>query len=154
MGTVFHILPFVISPCYSMRVWITGLPRQKEGWEKDGRTDGRTDRFPLCSTGLRPLRGRCPAPPQPKSHTTQAGHGYRWPLTAFGLLLISNFFLGLQGVKGVRGLAGHSGLPGDYGVEGPRGPLGVRGEPGYIGAIGPKVSKMEIRHGNDYYISG
>ena len=30
----------------------------------DGRTDvrtyGRTDRFPLCSTGLRPLRGRCP----------------------------------------------------------------------------------------------
>ena len=22
--------------------------------------DGRTDRFPLCSTGLRPLRGRCP----------------------------------------------------------------------------------------------
>ena len=31
-------------------------------------------------------RGRCPAPPQPKSHTTQAGHGYRWPLTTFGLL--------------------------------------------------------------------
>ena len=22
--------------------------------------DGRMDRFPLCSTGLRPLRGRCP----------------------------------------------------------------------------------------------
>ena len=28
----------------------------------DGRTDERTDgqKFPLCSTGLRPLRGRCP----------------------------------------------------------------------------------------------
>ena len=26
----------------------------------DGRMDARTDRFPLCSTGLRPLRGRCP----------------------------------------------------------------------------------------------
>ena len=25
-----------------------------------GRTDVRTDRFPLCSTGLRPLQGRCP----------------------------------------------------------------------------------------------
>ena len=25
-----------------------------------GRTYGRTDRFPLYSTGLRPLRGRCP----------------------------------------------------------------------------------------------
>ena len=32
--------------------------------------EGRTDRFPLCSTGPRSLRGRCPAPPQPKSHTT------------------------------------------------------------------------------------
>ena len=35
----------------------------KWGW-KDGRTDKRTDgwtdRFPLCSTGLRPLQGRCP----------------------------------------------------------------------------------------------
>ena len=94
------VLPFVISPCYSMRVWITGHPRQKEGWEKDrqtdgrmdggrdGRTDGRTDRFPLCSTGLRPLWGHCPAPSQLKPLSTQAGHGYRWPLTAFGLLLI------------------------------------------------------------------
>ena len=26
-----------------------------------------------------------------KSHTTQAGHGYRWPLTAFGLLFHSFF---------------------------------------------------------------
>ena len=50
-------------------------------------TDGWMDRFPLCSTGLRSLWGRCPATPQLKSHTTQAGHGYRWPLTAFGLLL-------------------------------------------------------------------
>ena len=26
----------------------------------NGWTDGRTNRFPLCSTGLRPLWGRCP----------------------------------------------------------------------------------------------
>merc|ERR1711875_99785 len=31
------------------------------GGQTDGRTDGRTDKSPLCSTGLRPLRGRCPA---------------------------------------------------------------------------------------------
>ena len=31
-----------------------------QGGGTDVRTDGRTDRFPLCSTGLRPLRGRCP----------------------------------------------------------------------------------------------
>ena len=49
----------------------------EDGVEGDERTDGRTDRFPLCSTGLRPLQGRCPAPPQLKSQTTQAGHGYR-----------------------------------------------------------------------------
>ena len=55
-------------------------------------TDGRTDRFPLCSTGLWPLWGPCPVPPQLKSHTTQGGHGYRWPLTAFGLLF-SFFFV-------------------------------------------------------------
>ena len=65
---------------------------------------------------------------------------------------ISIFIVLLQGVKGVRGLDGHSGLPGDYGVEGPRGSQGVRGEPGYIGAIGPKVRKMEMRHGNDEFI--
>ena len=41
-----------------------------------------------------PLRDCCPAPPQPKSHTTQAGHRYCWPLTAFRLLLGS----GLEGV--------------------------------------------------------
>ena len=86
MGTVLQILHFIISPRYSMRVWITWHPEQKEVRLKDGRTDGRMDRFPLCSTGLRPLRGRCPAPSQPSSLPTQAGHGYRWPLTAFGLL--------------------------------------------------------------------
>ena len=52
-----------------MKIWIRGHPGQKEG-----RQDGRTDRFPLYSTGLCPLRGRCPAPPQLKSHTSQAGH--------------------------------------------------------------------------------
>ena len=47
------------------------------GWT-DVRMDGRTDRFPLCSTGLCPLRALgAGAPPQLKSHTTQAGHGYR-----------------------------------------------------------------------------
>ena len=45
--------------------------------------DKRTDRFPLCSTGPRSLWGRCPDPLQLKSQTTQAGHGYRWPITAF-----------------------------------------------------------------------
>ena len=43
-----------------------------------GRMVGQTDgQIPLCSTGLRPPPGRCPAPPQLKSHTSQAGHGYR-----------------------------------------------------------------------------
>ena len=37
--------------------------------------------------GPKALRGRCTAPLQLKSHTTQAEHGYCWPLTAFGLLL-------------------------------------------------------------------
>ena len=32
--------------------------------------DGQTDRqIPLCSTGLGPPQGHCPAPPQLKSHT-------------------------------------------------------------------------------------
>ena len=56
---------------------LNNLASWTEGSQTEGRTDGRTDRFPLCSTGLRPLRGRCPAPPQHKSHTAQAGHGYR-----------------------------------------------------------------------------
>ena len=45
--------------------------------QTDRRTDGWTDRFPLCSTGLRPLRSRCPKayknpparPPLPKKET-------------------------------------------------------------------------------------
>ena len=40
----------------------------------------------LFQSSHHPLRGRCPAPLNLKSRTTQAGHGYRWPLTAFGLL--------------------------------------------------------------------
>ena len=41
-------------------------PQSSQGWTDgwmDGQTDGWTDgqEFPLCSTGLRPLRGRCPA---------------------------------------------------------------------------------------------
>ena len=51
-----------------------------DGWT-DGRTDRWTDRFSLCSIRLCPLCCRCPAPPQLKSHITQIGHGYRWPVT-------------------------------------------------------------------------
>ena len=47
------------------------------GWGKC--TDGRTDRFPLYSTGLCPLRGRCPAPSQPSSSRA------RVPLTTYCL---------------------------------------------------------------------
>ena len=55
------------------------------GWT-DGRTGGRTDRqmdrFPLCSTGLCPLWGLCPAPPQLKSHYSSRA---RVPLTTYCL---------------------------------------------------------------------
>ena len=44
------------------------------GWT-DGRMDGRKN-SPLCSTGLCPLRGRCPASPQINNHAKQ-GNGYR-----------------------------------------------------------------------------
>ena len=46
----------------------------------------------LFQSSHHPLRGRCPAPSQPSSLLTQAGHGYHWPLTAFGLLLILGFW--------------------------------------------------------------
>ena len=59
-----------------------------EGRQTEGRTDGWTD-SPCVLLDFIPLRGRCPAPPQPKSHASQAGRGHRWPLTAFGML----FFL-------------------------------------------------------------
>ena len=52
---------------------------------KAGRMDGRTNgqEFPLCSTGLRPLRGRCPASIRIYTQitfqqtSTKAGQGYR-----------------------------------------------------------------------------
>ena len=52
--------------------------RSEKAWgrQMEGQMDGQT-KVPLCSTGLHPLWGRCPAPPQLKSHTAQAGHGCR-----------------------------------------------------------------------------
>ena len=53
-----------------MASWIEGretawmyrrTDERMDGWT-DRQMDGRTDRFLLCSTGLCPLRGRCPAP--------------------------------------------------------------------------------------------
>ena len=59
------MLPFLISPCCSMRIWITGHPGQKEG-RQDGRTDGRTDSpcvlqdfVPFGAAALLPLDLNC-----------------------------------------------------------------------------------------------
>ena len=45
--------------------WMNGWMHGRKDERTDGRTDGQTDvrtygEVPLCSTGLRPLRGRCP----------------------------------------------------------------------------------------------
>ena len=60
-----------------LRGQISGLrgPGGADGWT-DGRTDGRTNartKVPLCSTGLRPLRGRCPASSHSNSQSCKAG---------------------------------------------------------------------------------
>ena len=47
------------------------------------RTDGWTDRFPLCSTGLCPLWCHCPSPPLLKSHNNSSRA--RVPLTIYCL---------------------------------------------------------------------
>ena len=76
LAIVVHFVRF-IQQVYSKRSFNQPACFMKFYFSKDRWTDGWTDRFPLCSTGLCPLRGRCPAPSQLKSHTTQAGHGYR-----------------------------------------------------------------------------
>ena len=69
----------------------TGPSLVKAGRMTDGRMDGQE--FPLCSTGLRPLRGRCPASIRIYTQITfqqtssKAGQGYRWPYIACGRLV-------------------------------------------------------------------
>ena len=53
------------------RAWGRRTDGRTDEWT-DGRTDGRT-KVPLCSTGLRPLRGRCPASSHSNSQSCKAG---------------------------------------------------------------------------------
>ena len=67
-------------PLYALKK--DSLPYVQGGGRMDGRMNKGTDRrmdeqSSRCSTGLHPLRGRYPAPPQHKLHTAQAGHEYR-----------------------------------------------------------------------------
>ena len=54
--------------------------------EMDGRMDGQ---IPLCSTGLRPLRGRCPAPPQLNQTLLKQGTGTADHLLPLGCYYVS-----------------------------------------------------------------
>ena len=69
---------FVNFPCYSVgllafSIFLINFPCYNE-FQHSGlmnrQTDGWTERFLLCSTGLHPLPGRYPAPPQLQPQTT------------------------------------------------------------------------------------
>ena len=60
------------------------------GWT-DVQTYGQTDKFPLCSTGLCPLQGRCPASSHSNSQSCKAGQ--RISLTTY-CPWVTCFFLG------------------------------------------------------------
>ena len=64
-----------------LRGQIQGLRGQISGLRgPGGRTDGQTNESPLCSTGLRPLRGRCPAS---RSNFQPCKAGQRVSLTTY-----------------------------------------------------------------------
>ena len=72
-------------------------PKKQTKRRTNGRMDGQE--FPLCSTVLRPLRGRCPASIRIYTQitfqqtSTKAGQGYRWPYIACGRLVIHSLLI-------------------------------------------------------------
>ena len=93
--------------------WLSGLTSallDLNSAQRDGRTDGQTNgrmKVPLCSTGLRPLRGRCPASPHSNSQSLKAGQ--RVSLTTYCpwatcFFMISFFYLTAPSQPSATGL--------------------------------------------------
>ena len=108
-GTVLHILQFVISPCYSMRVWITWHPGQKEVRLKDGRMDGWTDSscvlqdfVPFKAAALLPLN---------LNHTLKQGTGTADNLLPLGCYYRISFILSILGGPSAAAKSNSRGRP-------------------------------------------